>query len=88
MWKVFDIIDGAPAAPFDVGVDVVYIWMLPSALSVFYLLSLTNVPAPAHAGSFATDFISAFCLQRIQLLCFLEFARVPSEHVNVGFSLL
>ncbi|GBL87048.1 hypothetical protein AVEN_218748-1 [Araneus ventricosus] len=38
--KVFDIIDGTPAAPGDDGGDIVYIWMLPSAL---YLLALSNV---------------------------------------------
>ncbi|GBM67817.1 hypothetical protein AVEN_88506-1 [Araneus ventricosus] len=70
---------GDLAALDDVSGDIVYIWMLPSALCVF-----TCMLAPAQVGSFATK----FNLQRIQLLCFLKLACMPSEHVNVGFSLL
>ncbi|GBN48285.1 hypothetical protein AVEN_68215-1 [Araneus ventricosus] len=48
VWKVFDIVDGAPAVPSDVSGDVVYIWMLPSTASVIilaWLLARTNTPA-------------------------------------------
>ncbi|GBN83054.1 hypothetical protein AVEN_39405-1 [Araneus ventricosus] len=34
VWKVFDIVDGAPAVSGDVSGDVVYIWMLPITISV------------------------------------------------------
>ncbi|GBO10030.1 hypothetical protein AVEN_147955-1 [Araneus ventricosus] len=40
VWKVFDIVDGAPAVPSDVSGDVAYIWMLPSTTSFVILACL------------------------------------------------
>ncbi|GBN43986.1 hypothetical protein AVEN_158070-1 [Araneus ventricosus] len=46
LWKVFHIIDGAPAAPGDVSGDSVYIRWLPSALGSF-LLTCSHLFTPA-----------------------------------------
>ncbi|GBN34369.1 hypothetical protein AVEN_57898-1 [Araneus ventricosus] len=58
LWKVFDIVDGAPAVPGDVNGDVAYIWMLPSTTSFVILAWL--LARTAHASSFDTDLTSAF----------------------------
>ncbi|GBM82454.1 hypothetical protein AVEN_48618-1 [Araneus ventricosus] len=62
LWKVFDIVDGAPAVPSDVGGDVAYIWMLPSTTSfVILACSLARSHLLIRHGSHLS-------LQRIQLL--------------------
>ncbi|GBL84255.1 hypothetical protein AVEN_118643-1 [Araneus ventricosus] len=64
VWKVFDIVDGAPAVPGDVGDDVAYIWTLPSTASVVILawvLARTCSRQLFRHGSHLS-------LQRIQLL--------------------
>ncbi|GBM27744.1 hypothetical protein AVEN_72694-1, partial [Araneus ventricosus] len=47
VWKVFDIVDGAPAVPGDVSDDSVYIWMLPSTTSFVVLLARSHPLTPA-----------------------------------------
>ncbi|GBN24693.1 hypothetical protein AVEN_262336-1 [Araneus ventricosus] len=64
LWKVFGIVDGAPALPGDVGGDVAYIWMLPSTTRVVilaWLLARTCSRQLFRHGSHLS-------LQRIQLL--------------------
>ncbi|GBO39763.1 hypothetical protein AVEN_65957-1 [Araneus ventricosus] len=64
LWKVFDIVDGAPAVLGDVSGDVAYIWMLPSTTNVgilAWLLARTCSCQLFRHGSHLS-------LQRIKLL--------------------
>ncbi|GBN74360.1 hypothetical protein AVEN_275184-1 [Araneus ventricosus] len=47
LWKVFDIVDGAPAVPGDISGDIVYIWMLSSTTIIVVCTCLpTSVLLP------------------------------------------
>ncbi|GBN90000.1 hypothetical protein AVEN_120028-1 [Araneus ventricosus] len=64
VWKVFDIVYGAPAVPGDVGGDVAYIWMLPSTTSFVILAWLLACTCSRQLFRYG----SHLSLQRIQLL--------------------
>ncbi|GBN53018.1 hypothetical protein AVEN_118036-1 [Araneus ventricosus] len=84
LWKVFDVIDGAPAAP--VSGDFVYIWMLPKALGAFFpcLLSLMYPDLLTPALTPRTSPQPSECRGSSDW----DFWNWHDEHVNVGFSLL
>ncbi|GBL69594.1 hypothetical protein AVEN_111690-1 [Araneus ventricosus] len=90
VWKVFDIVDGAPAVPSDVSGDVVHIWMLPSALRicgyvcvcVCVFLACSHLLTPALSPR-ASPQRSAYPVVGISGI-----SMYTSEYVNVGFNLL